>query len=66
MDKNNFYYMAWYTSKNKYIEGFINKDQIEGIYRDPDSGKAIIATKTNNNMLIEASYEDVLIDLFNQ
>lgn len=66
MNKNNFYYIQWFTVDGKYIEGFINKDQIEGIYRDPSSGKAIIATKSDNNILVEASYEDVLIDLFNQ
>lgn len=66
MNKNDFYYIQWYN-ENLLLEGFIRKDHITAICRDPRTGKAIIDIgKDNTSILIENSYEDTLIDLFNQ
>lgn len=66
MNNNDFYYIQWYREVLLY-EGFVRKDQIRAIYKDPKTGKAIIDIgKDNAIILIENSYEDTLIDLFNQ
>lgn len=66
MNKKDFYYIQWFTSGDTFIEGYLAKSQIEGIYKDPLTGKAIIALKSDSSIRIEKSYEDALIDLFNE
>lgn len=66
MNKKDFYYIQWFTSEDTFIEGYLAKSQIEGIYKDPLTGKAIIALKSDSSIRIEKSYEDTLIDLFNE
>lgn len=66
MNKKDFIYIQWFTSKNIFIEGYLAKSQIEGIYKDSLTGKAIIALKSDSIIRIEKSYEDTLIDLFNE
>ena len=70
MNKEDFYYIQWFTSEDAFIEGYLAKSQIEGIYKDPLTGKAIIALKSDSIIRIiiriEKSYEDTLIDLFNE
>lgn len=66
MNKKDFYYIQWFTSRDTFMEGYLAKSQIEGIYKEPLTGKAIIALKSDSIIRIEKSYEDTLIDLFNE
>lgn len=66
MNKDEFYHIEW-SNNGLFHEGFIRKDHITVICKDPKTGKAIIDIgKDNTSILIENSYEDTLIDLFNQ
>lgn len=66
MNKDEFYHIEWFND-GLFYEGFIRKDHITAICKDPKTGKAIIDVgKDDTSILIENSYEDTLIDLFNQ
>lgn len=64
MNKEDFYYIEWYSNNNFY-KGFIRKSYIQGVFQAPD-GRAILSFPQDMYLRIEYSYEDVLIDLFNQ
>lgn len=64
MNKEDFYYIEWYSNNNFY-KGFIRKSYIQGVFQAPDK-KAILDLGQSMSIKLEYSYEDVLIDLFNQ
>lgn len=62
MKIDDFYYIKW-RCNDELMAGYLKKDNIVAVYQNPD-GRAILDLANGGGILIEESYQNVMIDLF--